>query len=175
MPENDENLQQERQQPTYRYNFDTIEEYLSTSEHLARDQRLDEGVDILREAVERYPDSAMAHYNLGVAIFMKLREDLAHLELWENLADDEEFAEECHWAFQAAIERDRGLVPAYKNLGTLLALRGRVRKAIEVWEQALALDPDQPDLAADLEMYRSQLEEDDVLRRGPDGQARKSE
>lgn len=149
---------------TSRYNFDTIEEYISTAEKVAQEGRVDEGIDILREATEKYPESAKAQYDLGVAIFMKLRDDLSHLQLWENLADDEELAEECHFAFQSAIERDPKMAAAYANLGTLLALRGRVRKAIEAWEKSLELDPDQPELAGDLQMYRSQLEEDDVLR-----------
>ena len=147
-----------------RYNFDTIEEYISTAERLAEEGRVDEAVDILREATDKYPQNAHAYYDLGVTIFMKLREDLAHLELWENLADDEELAEECHFAFQSAIQRDPTMVAAYTNLGTLLALRGRVRKAIESWEKSLELNPNQPELAADVAMYRSQLNEDDVMR-----------
>lgn len=169
----DEQQQEPEIVPT-RYNFDNIEDYLATAERIAKEERLDEAIDVLREATARYPDSAAAQYDLGVAIFMKLREDLSHLELWENLTDEEELAEECHYAFQSAIERDRSMVAAYTNMGKLLALRGRYRKAVEAFEMSLALNPNQPGVAADLEYVRSQLEEDDVLKRNaPPGEGSK--
>lgn len=145
----------------YRYNLDTLQEYLATARQIAGDGRLDEAIDLLREAVRRHPDSPTAHFDLGSAHFEKLRRDLSHLELWESLADDEEAAEECFDQLQTAVSLDPGMVPAYNRLGTLLALRGRHQKAIEVWEQSLAIMPDQPEISADLESCREKLVQPD--------------
>lgn len=146
--------------PSYRYNLDGLEEYLTTAEQIAKDGRYNEAAAILREAVQRYPDSATAHYEFGVAQFLRLQQDLAHLELWESLADDEEAAEECFQAFQEAIRLDPAMTEAYVRLGSLLALRGRPRKAIEVWEKALELNPDQPGIREDIEACRARLGEE---------------
>jgi tetratricopeptide (TPR) repeat protein len=135
------------------YNLETLEKYLETAEQAAADQRLAESVAILREAVRRHPDRALAHYNLGVAIFMMLEADLSHLEIWENLAEQEELAEECVVAFQTAIERDPGMSAAYTNLASLLVLRGRTPEAVEFWEKSLELDPEQPEVRQNLEIY----------------------
>lgn len=143
-----------------RYNFDTLEEYLAAGERIAQDGRLDEAIDVLREATSTFPDSATAHYNLGVSIFLKLREDLAHLELWEDLADEEDLAEECLVEFQAAVDLDTELAPAWTNLGSILALRGRINEAIAAWEKSLSLDPNQPGVVSDIELYRARLLEE---------------
>jgi tetratricopeptide (TPR) repeat protein len=146
--------------PSYRYNLDGLEEYLTTAEQIAKDGRYNEAASMLREAVQRYPDSARAHYEFGVAQFLRLQQDLAHLELWESLADDEEAAEECFHAFQEAIRLDPSMTEAYVRLGSLLALRGRPRKAIEVWEKALELNPDLPGIREDIEACRARLGEE---------------
>jgi tetratricopeptide (TPR) repeat protein len=147
-----------REQPVpLRYNFDTLDEYIATSEQIGADGRSEEAVAVMREATARFPDSARAHYSLGFALVLALKIDLAEKLLWEPLADEEELAEECQDAFQGAIERDPGMWEAYSALGTLLAVRGRARKAVEVWEKSLALNPDQPDVRVDLETCRGTL------------------
>jgi tetratricopeptide (TPR) repeat protein len=140
-----------------RYNLDSLEDYLSVSERVAHEGRLDEAVDMLREANKRYPDSPTGRYNLGVALFLRVKQDREHLELWENLADDEQYAEEAIVALEGAIEADPGYIPAYNNLGRLYALRGRKPDAIAVWQKSLQLKPDQPEVVADMEMYRDDL------------------
>jgi tetratricopeptide (TPR) repeat protein len=147
--------------PSYRYNLDGLDEYLTTAEQIIKDGRYNEAVAMLREAVQRYPDSATAHFQYGSAQFFRLQQDLAHLELWESLADDEEAAEECFDAFQEAIRLDPTLTEAYVRLGSLLALRGRPRKAIEVWEKALKLNPELPGIREDIEECRARLGEQD--------------
>src|SRR5690606_34544947 len=110
-----------------------------------------------REATNRFPDSATGKYNLGVALFLRLREDKAHLELWEDLADDEQLAEEAMIALQGAVESDPNFIAAYNNLARLYALRNRAEDALATWEKSLALNPDQPTVQAEMELYRSKL------------------
>jgi tetratricopeptide (TPR) repeat protein len=143
------------------YDFESPEEYFSAAAAASRSGTHDESIAIMREAVQRWPEDATAHFDLAAAIFMKLQADRLHLELWEDLADEEDLAEECFSSLQSAISRDPNMAPAYRDLGTLLALRGRPQKAIEAWEQALKIDPDQPALATELEMLRSKLKESD--------------
>ena len=143
------------------YDFESVEEYFGAAEAASQSGTHDESIAIMREAVQRWPEDAAAHFNLAAAIFMKLKADWAHLELWEDLADEEDLAEECFTSLKDAINRDPDMAPAYKDLGTLLALRGRTERAIEAWEQALKVDPDQPTLRADLEMLKSKLKAGD--------------
>ncbi len=140
-----------------RYNLDTLDDYISVSEQVAREGRLDEAVDVLREATRRYPESPTGRYNLGVALFLRVKQDREHLELWENLADDEQLAEEAIMALEEAIEQDPGFLQAYNNLARLYALRGRKHEAVAMWEKSLALNSDQPEVRADMEMYRDKL------------------
>lgn len=147
------------EEPQRRYNFDSLDEYLAAAEKVGDEGRLDDAIDVLREATEAHPDSAMAHYDLGVAIFLKLKEELAHMVMWEALADEEELAEECLVAFQTAIEKDSEMAPAYANLGAILALRGRYREAVTALEKSLFLDPNQPEVKEELEIVTAKCEQ----------------
>lgn len=143
------------------WRFSTVEEYLAAGEARATAEELEQAVEILREAAKRWPDNPQVHCELGVCIFMLLESRLAHLDLWENLAEDEALAEEAVSAFETAIALDSQMAVAYTNLGNLLALRGRVRKAIQLWEKSLQLNPDQPAVRENLALYRAQLTEKD--------------
>lgn len=143
--------------PDLRYNLDSLDDYISISEKVAREGRYDEAVDVLREANKRYPESPTGRYNLGVALFLRVKQDREHLELWENLADDEQFAEEAMAALEGAVDADPQFYQAYNNLGRLYALRGRKHDAIEAWEKSLAIKSDQPEIAEELKMYRDKI------------------
>jgi tetratricopeptide (TPR) repeat protein len=158
-PENDR-ISDESELPesdTLRYNLDSLDDYIDVSEQVAREGRLDEAVDVLREATQRYPESPTGQYNLGVALFLRVKQDREHLELWENLADDEQFASEAIDALEAAIAADAGFVQAYNNLGRLYALKGRRQEACDTWEKSLKLNPEQPEIRADLDVYRDKI------------------
>lgn len=142
---------------SYRYNFDSLDDYIVTTEKAAGDGRLDEAVEVMREGVRRYPESPTGRYNLGVALFLLLKKDREHQELWENLADDEQLAEEAIMALEGAVTSDPSFVQAYNNLGTLYALRGRKEHALASWKKSLELNPDQPDVRADMDMYTSTI------------------
>ncbi|MCX7020395.1 MAG: tetratricopeptide repeat protein [bacterium] len=156
-----EDINEEQAEPVApKFNFTTAEEYLSPAEEAAQKEDFDTATAILREAAALYPGNATVNYDLGVAIFMKLKADLAHLEIWEDLAGQEELAEECFDAYQAAIEADPKMTAAYNNLGLLLALRGRKRKALEVLDQSLEINPDQPDIREEAGQIRQQISEE---------------
>lgn len=140
-----------------RYNLENLDDYISVSEKVAGEGRMDEAVDVMREANRRYPESPTGRYNLGVALFLRVKQDREHLELWENLADDDQLAEEAINALEGAIEADPNFVQAYNNLARLYALRGRKHQAVETWEKSLQFNPDQPQVAADMAMYRDKI------------------
>ncbi|HVM81362.1 MAG TPA: tetratricopeptide repeat protein [Stellaceae bacterium] len=77
-----------------------------------------------RKAVQRRPDFAEAHYNLGNAL-MRL-----------------ERMEEATSAFAKAARLKPDLVPAHNNLGTALHALGRHAEAAESYRRVLRLDPD---------------------------------
>ena len=174
----DDNEEEQLDPTTLRYNLDTLDDYITTSEQVAREGRFDEAVDVMREANLRYPESPTGRYNLGVALFLRVKQDNEHLELWENLADDDQLAEEAISALEGAIEVDPDFVQAYNNLARLYALRGRKQEAIETWEKSLKYNPDQPEIRSDMEMYRNEIsprDEDIEARRlmdedNPEGQ-----
>lgn len=136
-----------------RFNLDNLDDYISVSEKVAGEGRYDEAVDVMREANRRYPESPTGRYNLGVALFLRVKQDREHLELWENLADDDQLAEEAINALEGAIEADPEFIQAYNNLARLYALRGRKRQAVATWRKSLQLNPDQPQVESDMAMY----------------------
>jgi tetratricopeptide (TPR) repeat protein len=142
---------------SYRYNLDSPDEYVATAEEIANGGRVDEAIDVLREGSLRFSESARTHYDLGAAIIWRLKEDYAHLEIWEDLAGQEALAEEAIAELQLAIDRDPNMTDAYNSLASLYALRGRRSDAIATWEKSLQINADQPDIQADLDLYRSKL------------------
>ena len=57
--------------------------------------------------------------------------------------------EEAARRFEAAIELDRGVLPAYLHLGDVRRRRGDTPGAVEIWERALQVSPDRAYLALD--------------------------
>ncbi len=138
-----------------RYNLDSLDDYIAVSEKVAAEGRLDEAVDVMREANRRYPTSPTGRYNLGVALFLRVKQDREHLELWENLADDDQLAEEAIHALEGAVEADPGFLQAYNNLARLYALRGHKDQAVATWNKSLELNPDQPEVISDMKVFSS--------------------
>ena len=145
------------QPASLRYNLDSLDDYLSVGQEVAREGRLDEAIDVMREANSRFPESATGSYNLGVALFLRLKQDKDRLELWENLADDENLVSEAITALEGAVAADPKFVAAYNNLGKLYALRGRSEEAFRAWEKSLEIDENQPEVKADMDLYRNRI------------------
>ncbi len=161
--------QNEQQNPPVenKYNFANLDEYITLSEKAASEERNEESINIMREGVRRFPDEAKGQYALGMALMSGLKADLAREELWESLSDEENLAERAQDALQAAIGLDPSMWQAFRSLGTLLAVRGRIPMALQVWRDSLELNPDQPDLEQDIKMYaereNSEPTDDDEL------------
>ncbi|PKO19635.1 hypothetical protein CVU37_02820 [candidate division BRC1 bacterium HGW-BRC1-1] len=136
-----------------KFNLANLDAYISLSEKSASEGRNAESINMMREGVDRFPDEAKGQYAMAMALMSGLKADLARDVLWESLSDEESLAERAQDALQAAIGLDPNMWQAYRSLGTLLAVRGRIRKALEVWRESLVLNPDQPDLEQDIKMY----------------------
>ena len=136
-----------------------LDALLEEGEQLCADKQYDEAIARLRAAIEQYPDSPLPHHALSVVCLMRLREDYAHMEVWEDLAGDEAHFEAAVKEAEAALDLDEKFVPARNNLGTLFALRGWWEDAIRQWEVSLTLEPGQSQVREDLSDARRHLGE----------------
>ena len=134
-----------------------LESLLVEGEKLAEAGHLDESFEVFKSATEKFPDSALAHYNLSVAYFLKLKIDKSQDLWWENKVDDETLLEEAISECRAAVDLEPNFVAALSNLGLLLALSGQKIEAIEIWETSLKLESDQPELRDDLAALKESL------------------
>lgn len=136
---------------------EALSELLDEGRHLAERGRYDEAIEDLRGAVERFPDEAASHYSLSVACLMKLKGDMEHIELWEDLSEDEELLETAIFECESALERSPEMTAALNNLGILYAVRGWYHKACEQWNRSLEIDPEQPSVRGDIELARERI------------------
>jgi tetratricopeptide (TPR) repeat protein len=119
---------------------------------------LDEGVRFATAVTALRPDSAAAHYNLGVALTRKgqpaeavrhLRKAVelqpadarAHNNLGVALKEAGEAGEAVRH-YRKALELRPDLVEALTNLGAALMVQGEVAEAVRYHRKALALQPD---------------------------------
>lgn len=138
---------------------EALNEMLEEAEQQASDDNYDEAIGILNDAVEKFPESVLAHYNLGVANYMLLKNDLDHAEYWEDYADEEGYYEESISEFQQTLELDPDFVPALNNLGNLFALREMWEEALEQFERSVGVNPDQPEIDEKIKEIKDALEE----------------
>jgi len=117
---------------------------------MVREKQYERVVKHLLKVIKDFPESPLPHHDLAVVYFTMLREDYSHLQVWEDLADDEILFELAVSEEEAALEIDDQLFSARNNLGTLFALRGWWQNAIDQWEQSLSISPDQPEVRQDL-------------------------
>lgn len=134
-----------------------LDEALRIGEQMLHENRFDEVVIHLLDVIKRFPESPLPHHNLAVVYLIMLREDYSHLQVWEDLADDETLFQLAVAEEEAALQRDDQFVAARNNLGTLFALRGWWQNAIDQWEQSLSISPDQPEVRQDLTNMRNRL------------------
>jgi tetratricopeptide (TPR) repeat protein len=135
-----------------------LDDLLAQAENLSKEKRYDEAVAVLNRAIERFPESPLPHHDLSVVHLVRLRADYEHLEIWEDLADDESFFESAVAEAETAIDLDGEFVAARNNLATLFALRGWWKAAIEQWETSLSIRPDQSQVREDLNAARKHVE-----------------
>lgn len=88
---------------------------------LARQRRLDEGIEALRQAIQLNPRYAAAYSNLG------------------NVYREQGRMDEALRAYQQAIEADPDYWVAHQNLGTLYKEKGRFTEAVGEFRKATRL------------------------------------
>ncbi|MEN8262956.1 MAG: tetratricopeptide repeat protein [Nitrospirota bacterium] len=88
--------------------------------------------ELFQKAVEINPDSAEAHYNLGVAY--------GNLGMFQKAVK----------AYKRAVDLDPGHEKAYCNLGIVYEEAGNYKEAIEVYEKAIRMNPGSADLYLNL-------------------------
>jgi tetratricopeptide (TPR) repeat protein len=120
----------------------------------------------LRESLRLQPESAAAHYNLGLALSMQrqfaeatrafesaIRIDPSHAEALNNLGAMHHLAGRLDAAasnYRRALALRPDNAEAHSNLGRLLLNQGRESQAAAELRQALALQPDQASALAGL-------------------------
>jgi tetratricopeptide (TPR) repeat protein len=144
--------------PAGKSSEEELDEKLRLAGELSDAGRYDEAIQMLRELAEQYPESPLPHHNLSVIYLLRLQEDYEHLEVWEDLSDDEKVFEQAVSEAEAALALQESFVPALNNLGTLFALRGWWQDAINQWERSLSEEPGQPLVREDLAEARSYVE-----------------
>ena len=100
-----------------------VEAMIVRGERLVTANRLDEAASIANEALARRPESARAHYLLGVVHERRQQLDAAAAE------------------YRAAIARAPKLAEAHDRLGFVLGTQGRTDEAIAEFERAIAIRP----------------------------------
>lgn len=132
----------------------------------ARNRVYGSAESLWRDTVEKRPENARAHNNLGLALSVAGRPDeamgeferaidlqpnhaFAHFNLGNLLTADGRW-EEAASHYRAALEADPGYVSARVNLGQALQQLGRPDEAITQYEKAIAEDPGANDARTNL-------------------------
>jgi tetratricopeptide (TPR) repeat protein len=134
---------------------------------------LDKAISLLSEGTQTHPHSATLYNNLAVALEAKgraeeakgaaengLHEDAGLPQLHKNLGDLLYRAgqlDEALESYQRAVKYNERLGPdVWRRLGNIRLKREERDEAIRCWEAALAIDPGDTRLQANLETVRGQ-------------------
>lgn len=138
-------------------NPDSLVARNNLASELARQGRLAEATELLREALARAPEFARAHANLGAALSLSGRPAEAAAHYREALRLNPRLGEarsqlgtvltrlglpaEAEIQYREALRRDARLVDARYNLGVLLLRLGRLDEARAELEKTVRLEP----------------------------------
>ena len=128
---------------------------------IQRNRDYHSALTIWRDTVEKRPDNARAHNNLGLAFAklgklgdavgqykeaLRIKPDLAEAQFnWGLALVRQGRLEEAIGHWEQALRNKPDFADAQYNWGLALALQGKPREAISHWEQALRIDPDLAD------------------------------
>ncbi len=117
-------------------------------------------ITIWRDTVEKRPNNARAHYNLGVSLDLAARMPEAVAQYEQALRIKPDYAEaqnnlgkameqdgrieDAITHYEQALRIEPDYAEAYYNLGNVFAKKGKISDAIGLYEQALRLKPDLP-------------------------------
>lgn len=105
----------------------TVDEALDRAEQLRRDERYDEGIELLIETLAYGIEKGQVYFRLG------------------NLYYDSGEVERAEHAFRKALSNDPNHVNAHHNLGVVYREEGRVRESIQMRKKAQRLARQHPD------------------------------
>jgi tetratricopeptide (TPR) repeat protein len=134
-----------------------VDSLINRANSLLQLGRLEEAMNVSKQAIQLDPNSADAYYNLGGALqeLKRAEEALATYEQVIRLKPSDVEAhnhrgsmlvqlgrpEEALVAYERAVELDPKYASATFNRGNVLALLGRREEALAAYEQAIQLDP----------------------------------
>ncbi|MFB6286351.1 MAG: tetratricopeptide repeat protein [Candidatus Bipolaricaulia bacterium] len=104
-----------------------VDDALSRAEQFRREQRYEEGIDLLLEALAHGLDKAQIYYRLG------------------NIYYDQGDNERAEYTFRKAITHDPNHINAHHNLGVVYRNEGRVRESIQMRKKAQRMARRHPD------------------------------
>lgn len=134
--------------------------------------KVDQAIALLQEGVEAYPHAAVLHNNLSVALERvgRYKESLASAErgigedagiaqLHKNIGDAHYrvgLFDEAYDAYQRAVKFNDALGPdMWLRLGNIRLKRKEPEGAVECWERALQLDPENRNARKNIEAARA--------------------
>ena len=127
--------------------------------HLAEQKAYKEALAALAKGVEMKPDDPEAHYNLGVLYGTMAVEAINPTNIFEgaeaDILDEEIWTEKAIFEYQAALDLDPDNYHALNNIATLYALRQETDLAIDALKRSLEKNPQQDDIAKELEELES--------------------
>ena len=104
-----------------------VDEALDRADQLRREQRYDEGIELLVEALAYGVEKGQIYFRLG------------------NLYYDSDDSARAEHAFRKAISNDPNHINAHHNLGVVYREQGRVRESIQMRKKAQRLARQHPD------------------------------
>lgn len=104
-----------------------VDDALSRAEQFRQEQRYEEGIDLLLEALAHGLDKAQIYYRLG------------------NIYYDQGDNERAEYTFRKAITHDPNHINAHHNLGVVYRDEGRVRESIQMRKKAQRMARRHPD------------------------------
>jgi tetratricopeptide (TPR) repeat protein len=136
---------------------DNARAYVAVGNALAARDRIDEAVEVTREATSIDPDDADGHCALGIVLIRQGRPEEAinayreavrhnplHAKAWYNLGnvlDSQGRYDEAVDAYTNSIDAYSGFADVHCNLGNTLVRQGRIDDGVEAFRKTLAIDP----------------------------------
>lgn len=119
----------------------------------------DKEIDDLNEAIQLYPDYALAYNNRADAKcrFGKSKDTVGNVEAAQNLY------QEAMVDINTAIKLDSNIALFYHTRGEIKHAFGDYNAAIENYEKAREIDPNYTDVCKDLELAKKALEQQKIL------------